>query len=77
MRTCGPASNPASSSSLNSPRPEVVEAAIRELEYQAEVAGWVGADVLNIHARRAPYGDKPPSALAEFARNLTRLSPPP
>ena len=58
---------------LNSPRPEVVEASIRELEYQAEVAGWVGADVLNIHGGGS-YGDKP-KALAEFARNLARLSP--
>jgi UV DNA damage endonuclease len=58
---------------LNSPRPEVVEASVRELEYQAEVAEWVGADVLNIHAGGS-YGDKP-RALAEFARNLARLSP--
>jgi UV DNA damage endonuclease len=58
---------------LNSPRPEVVEASIRELEYQAEVAGWVGADVLNVHAGGS-YGDKP-KALAEFARSLSRLSP--
>ena len=34
---------------LNSQRPVVVEASIRELEYQAEVAEWVGADVVNIH----------------------------
>ena len=34
---------------LNSQRPEVVEASIRELEYQAEVADWIGADVVNIH----------------------------
>jgi UV DNA damage endonuclease len=58
---------------LNSPRPEVVEASARELEYQAEVAGWVGADVLNIHAGGS-YGDKT-RALSDFARNLSRLSP--
>ena len=29
---------------LNSPRPDVVEASIRELEYQSEVAEWIGAD---------------------------------
>ena len=58
---------------LNSPRPEVVERSIAELEYQAEVAEWVGADVLNVHAGGA-YGDKP-SALARFAGNLDRLSP--
>ncbi len=53
-------------------RPEVVEASIRELEYQAEVAEWVGADVINIHAGGS-YGDKP-LALASFARALNRLS---
>lgn len=58
---------------LNSPRPEVVEASVRELEYQAEVAEWVAADVVNIHGGGA-YGDKP-KALGDFARNLQRLSP--
>ena len=57
---------------LNSQRPDVVEASIRELEYQAEVAEWIGADVVNIHGGGA-YGDKP-KALADFARNLDRLS---
>ncbi len=42
---------------LNSQRPEVVEASIRELEYQAEVAEWVGADVVNVHGGGA-FGDK-------------------
>ncbi|MFO0958598.1 MAG: UV DNA damage repair endonuclease UvsE [Isosphaeraceae bacterium] len=58
---------------LNSPRPEVVESSIRELEYQAEVAAWIGADVLNIHGGGA-YGDKK-KALEDFGRNLGRLSP--
>lgn len=57
---------------LNSQRPDVVKASIRELEYQAEVAEWIGADVINIHGGGA-YGDKP-KALADFARNLDRLS---
>ena len=57
---------------LNSQRPEVVEASIRELEYQAEVAEWVAADVINIHGGGA-FGDKP-KALADFARGLDRLS---
>ena len=35
---------------LNSPNPHVVAASIRDLEYQAMVADWVGADVINIHA---------------------------
>ena len=42
---------------INSPRPDVVAASVRELEYQAEVAEWVGADVVNIHGGGA-YGDK-------------------
>ena len=57
---------------LNSPRPEVVEASILELEYQSAVAEWVGADVVNIHGGGA-YGDKQ-KALEDFARNLKRLS---
>jgi UV DNA damage endonuclease len=57
---------------LNSPREDVVEKSIEELEYQAEVAAWVGADVINIHGGGA-YGDKT-SALGRFARNLDRLS---
>lgn len=57
---------------LNSQRPEVVEASIRELEYQAEVAQWVGADVVNIHAGGA-FGDKL-RALDSLARSLDRLS---
>lgn len=58
---------------LNSQRPEVVDSSIRELEYQAEVAEWVGADVVNIHGGGA-FGDKQ-KALSDFARSLDRLSP--
>jgi UV DNA damage endonuclease len=57
---------------LNSPRPDVVEFSLRELEYQSEVAEWIGADVVNIHGGGA-YGDKQ-KALAVFASNLKRLS---
>lgn len=57
---------------MNSQRFEVVDSSIRELEYQAEVAEWIGADVINIHGGGA-YGDKQ-KALADFARNLDRLS---
>lgn len=57
---------------LNSPRPEVVAASVREIEYQAQVAEWVGADVINIHAGGA-YGDKA-QALAALARNLSIFS---
>ena len=57
---------------LNSPRPDVVQQSIAELEYQAEVAQWIGADVINIHAGGA-YGDKQ-VALRTFAKNLAQLS---
>jgi UV DNA damage endonuclease len=57
---------------LNSQRADVVESSLRELEYQAEVAEWVGADVVNIHGGGA-FGDKA-RALTDFARNLDRLS---
>jgi UV DNA damage endonuclease len=57
---------------LNSQRPEVVEASIRELEYQAEVAEWVGADVINIHGGGG-FGDKK-KALTDLARSIDRLS---
>lgn len=58
---------------LNSQRPDVVLASIREIEYQTQVAQWIEADVINIHGGGA-YGDKP-KALADFARALDRLSP--
>ena len=57
---------------LNSPRPEVVDSSITELEYQAEVAEWLGADVINVHGGGG-YGDKP-AALARLARGVRRLS---
>ena len=57
---------------LNSPRNDVVENSIRELEYQAEVAIWVNADVINIHGGGA-YGDKL-SALKRLRTNIERLS---
>jgi len=57
---------------LNSPRPDVVDRSLLELEYQAEVAEWVGADVVNIHGGGA-YGNKA-LALKQFAHSLSRLS---
>jgi UV DNA damage endonuclease len=57
---------------LNSQKADIVDSSVRELEYQAEVAEWIGADVINIHGGGA-YGDKQ-KALADFARNLDRLS---
>jgi len=56
---------------LNSPRSDVVASSIAELEYQAEVAGWVGADVINIHGGGA-YGDKS-AALDIFQQTVDRL----
>ncbi|MBA3480915.1 MAG: UV DNA damage repair endonuclease UvsE [Pirellulales bacterium] len=58
---------------LSSPRDSVVENSIAEIEYQSEVAEWVGADVVNIHAGGA-Y-DSRNAALDRFARSLGRLSP--
>ncbi len=69
MRTCF---HPDQFVVLNSQRPDVIGASIRELEYQAEVAEWIGADVVNIHGGGA-YGDKA-KALADFTRSLDRLS---
>ena len=57
---------------LNSSRPDVVDHSIAELEYQTEVARWIGADVVNIHGGGA-YGDKP-MALQTFATKFARLS---
>ena len=59
---------------LSSPRTEVVERAIADLEYHAEVANWIGADVINIHAGGA-YGDKQ-GALKRLARSFVLLSEP-
>ncbi len=42
---------------LSSPKREVVQRSIADLIYQAEVAQWVNADVINIHGGGA-YGDK-------------------
>jgi UV DNA damage endonuclease len=56
---------------LNSPRPDVVASSIKELVYQAEVAEWIGADVLNIHGGGA-YGDKV-AALERLTRTIQKL----
>lgn len=57
---------------INSPRPEVVSSSIAEIEYQTQVAGWVGADVINIHAGGG-YGDKR-AALIRFTEGFASLS---
>ena len=57
---------------LSSPRPEVIGRSISDLEYQAQVAEWVNADVINIHAG-GTYGDKRP-ALSRLAATIETLS---
>jgi len=42
---------------LSSPNPKVTHSALAELKYQAQVAGWINADVINIHGGGA-YGNK-------------------
>jgi len=56
---------------LSSPSEDVTMASIAELLYQNEVAGWVGADVINIHAGGI-YGDKA-AALERLRRRLDSL----
>ncbi len=56
---------------LSSPNPEVTQRSLAELDYQAEVAEWVGADVINIHAGGA-YGNKA-EALKRLVRQIRDL----
>lgn len=56
---------------LSSADDGVVERSAADLDYQAEVAEWIGADVINIHGGGA-YGDKP-LALRRLAANVRRL----
>jgi len=53
---------------LSSPRPEVTEASLNELNYQNELAELIGADVINLHAGGV-YGDK----TAALERLRTRI----
>jgi UV DNA damage endonuclease len=57
---------------LNSPDAGIVERSVAEIEVQAQIAEWVGADTINIHGGGA-YGDKT-SALEALRRNLPLLS---
>ncbi len=59
---------------LNSPNAATLERSLAELDYQAEVAGWLGADTLNIHGGGG-YGDKA-SALRALRQTLERLPAP-
>jgi UV DNA damage endonuclease len=51
----------------------VVRRSLADLDYQAEVAEWVNADVINIHAG-GTYGDKP-AALRRLTTVIDSLSP--
>jgi UV DNA damage endonuclease len=57
---------------ISSPRSEVVENSLRELEYQGFVAELIGADVINMHGGGAS-GDKN-ATLQRFRQNFGRLS---
>lgn len=57
---------------LSSPRDEVVNKSLEELEYQGLVAELIGADVINVHGGGA-FGDKK-RALQRFRCNFDRLS---
>jgi len=56
---------------LNSPRADVVRSSIDELRAQAEVAEWIGADVIMIHGGGA-YGESV-SAIDRLKRCIDRL----
>jgi len=57
---------------LNSPREDVVEKSIQELEYHGRFCELVGADVINIHGGGA-YGNKD-FALKQLEAGIKRLS---
>jgi len=57
---------------LNSLKDSVVDLSIKEIEYQSEVASWIGADVVNIHGGGA-FNDKKTS-LDRLKQNIGRLS---
>jgi UV DNA damage endonuclease len=59
---------------LSSKRSDVIRRSISDLEYQAQVAEWVNADVINIHAG-GTYGDKR-SALSRLVETIKTLSVP-
>ncbi len=56
---------------LSSPNSDVTNRSIAELEYQAQVARWVNADVINIHAGGA-YGQKS-QTLKRLIKRIRRL----
>lgn len=58
---------------LNSARPQVAESSIRELEWQAEIAEIVGADVICLHGGSGADGID--AASERLLRAIDRLSP--
>ena len=64
-------SHPGQYTVLNSPREEVVQNSVDELDFQAKVLGLMGGDTMTLHVGGA-YGDKP-AAMDRFAQNLDRL----
>jgi UV DNA damage endonuclease len=56
---------------LSSPDPEITRRSLADLDYQAEAAELLNADVINIHAGGA-YGDKP-GALKRLAAAVGKL----
>lgn len=66
-------SHPGQYTVLNSPRPDVVDASVDELEHQARVLRAMDPKgTMTLHVGGA-YGDKP-AALERFEQNLARLS---
>jgi UV DNA damage endonuclease len=59
---------------LNSPNPTTLAHSLAELDSQAEVAEWVGADTINLHGGGA-YGDKA-AALRVLRQSIERLPEP-
>lgn len=59
---------------LSSPNNEVTRRSVDELHYQAQVAQWIGADVINIHAGGA-YGNKA-HALHRLVLQIDKLPDP-
>jgi UV DNA damage endonuclease len=58
---------------LNSARPEVVDSAIAELEWQGEMAELIGADVICLHGGSTAGGHD--DAIDRLAHAIDRLSP--
>jgi UV DNA damage endonuclease len=58
---------------LNSARPDVIESAIGELEWQAELAELIGADVICLHGGSTAGGHD--AAIDRLIESIGRLSP--